>query len=511
MSFIMVADLLGRLGLSATDSRWLYPVKIGAVVLALWWGRCHYTELRWRGLDGGWWARSVGVGLLVLVLWLKLDAGWMVVGSSAGFDPTDEHGVNWLLALLRLAGAALVVPVMEELFWRSFLLRWLVVMLGGFLFSLPAHAALSDTLHPFAGSTYSYDSNLFRADGGFSDPAESDRVRETFAGVGVDRTFGRQRLSGSARISRVNFDRFSLLDYSGRVANATLYWQLGNHLDGQLGGSYSSALTSFSDYQGSERNLRVQRADFVDGGWRFHPSWRVRARLSKDKYEYDVASQRYLNREDKASEVGIDYLGISGSTIGLQVRRVKGDYPTPQALGPFVFDPSYTQNDVKLKVFWKFSEQHQLQFLGGRVRRGHESQILRDSNGTNGRVTDTWNVTRTVSLVSALWREYIPFEGSSASYSLNKGGSIDGKWVVSSKIQATGQLRYLERDFAGFAAPVTIAPQDKAHVISLGLNYSPLQNLMLSASVNRDHRTTNTRFSRSYQSNGASFSASIEF
>lgn len=30
------------------------------------------------------------------------------------------------MAAVRLAGAALVVPLMEELFWRSFLLRWLV-------------------------------------------------------------------------------------------------------------------------------------------------------------------------------------------------------------------------------------------------------------------------------------------------------------------------------------------------------------------------------------------------
>lgn len=140
MAFIMVADLLGRLGLSAADLRWLYPLKIGAVLLALWWGRRHYTELRWQGLDARWWALSVGAGLLVLVLWLKLDAGWMVVGSSAGFDPTDEHGVNWPLALLRLAGAALVVPVMEELFWRSFLLRWLVD--ARFLAVAPAAATL---------------------------------------------------------------------------------------------------------------------------------------------------------------------------------------------------------------------------------------------------------------------------------------------------------------------------------------------------------------------------------
>jgi hypothetical protein len=30
-----------------------------------------------------------------------------------------------VLVLVRIAGAALVVPVMEELFWRSFLMRWI--------------------------------------------------------------------------------------------------------------------------------------------------------------------------------------------------------------------------------------------------------------------------------------------------------------------------------------------------------------------------------------------------
>jgi CAAX prenyl protease-like protein len=33
--------------------------------------------------------------------------------------------IDWLLVAIRIAGAALVVPVMEELFWRSFLMRWI--------------------------------------------------------------------------------------------------------------------------------------------------------------------------------------------------------------------------------------------------------------------------------------------------------------------------------------------------------------------------------------------------
>nr|WP_155466492.1 CAAX prenyl protease-related protein [Duganella radicis] len=123
IAFIVVADLLGRLGVQ--DLRWLYPVKIAliAALLMLYWRR--YSELaRWdvRPRDL---LLAVAAGVLVLVLWINLDAGWMVVGSPAGFDPRDGERLNWLWIAVRIAGAALVVPVMEELFWRSWLLRWM--------------------------------------------------------------------------------------------------------------------------------------------------------------------------------------------------------------------------------------------------------------------------------------------------------------------------------------------------------------------------------------------------
>ncbi|WP_373991123.1 CAAX prenyl protease-related protein [Duganella sp. BuS-21] len=124
MAFIVVADLLTRLGWSAEQQRWLYAVKVGAVVLALWCWRRRYSEL-WVAAPGGRaLLEAVAVGLLVLVLWLNLDAGWMVIGQSAGFAPTRDGAIYWPLVALRIAGAALVVPVMEELFWRSFLMRW---------------------------------------------------------------------------------------------------------------------------------------------------------------------------------------------------------------------------------------------------------------------------------------------------------------------------------------------------------------------------------------------------
>lgn len=127
MLFIVIADVLGRLGWNAQDLRWLYAVKIGAVMLMLGIFWRDYGELRAGPALGI--TRAVlalVAGVTVLALWIGLDAGWMKLGSADGFNPATDGRIDWLLVTVRIFGAAAVVPIMEELFWRSFLMRWIV-------------------------------------------------------------------------------------------------------------------------------------------------------------------------------------------------------------------------------------------------------------------------------------------------------------------------------------------------------------------------------------------------
>jgi CAAX prenyl protease-like protein len=68
------------------------------------------------------------LGLVVFVQWVAID-NWLAyphLGSRVGFNPFAElHGRFWRFAFLavRFYGLVLVVPVMEELFLRSFVLR----------------------------------------------------------------------------------------------------------------------------------------------------------------------------------------------------------------------------------------------------------------------------------------------------------------------------------------------------------------------------------------------------
>ena len=133
LPFVAFMALLALRGAAPTDdswgfdTRWLYAANLVVVggMLVVWWRQ--YGELarpNWPDLPEI--LLSVGVGLGVFVLWIHLDAPWMQIGQpTAGFVPVDAAGeLMWPLIVVRWVGAALLVPVMEELFWRSFLMRW---------------------------------------------------------------------------------------------------------------------------------------------------------------------------------------------------------------------------------------------------------------------------------------------------------------------------------------------------------------------------------------------------
>ena len=110
------------------DAKWVYGIGVLVVSGALYWFWPQYRELQpdQRKMSRLDWALSIAVGLVVFELWINLTEPWMILGSpTATFRPVNEDGsLQWGLILFRWVGAALMVPVMEELFWRSFLMRW---------------------------------------------------------------------------------------------------------------------------------------------------------------------------------------------------------------------------------------------------------------------------------------------------------------------------------------------------------------------------------------------------
>jgi CAAX prenyl protease-like protein len=71
---------------------------------------------------------ALSTGLVVFVLWVGLGPSLALGKVEGGFNPFlfEDKQIGWGLAVFRILGASLVVPVMEELFWRGFLMRYLI-------------------------------------------------------------------------------------------------------------------------------------------------------------------------------------------------------------------------------------------------------------------------------------------------------------------------------------------------------------------------------------------------
>ncbi|MCU6498862.1 hypothetical protein LPN04_13770 [Rugamonas sp. A1-17] len=379
-----------------------------------------------------------------------------------------------------------------------------------------ASAALSDTLHPFASVTYSHEDNLLRlSDDTPLAPGQQreDDLRSAVAGVLLERPIGRQVLTAQAKVSRVTFSHYEQLDYNGQDFNAALQWHLFEHLDGHLGGSYAQTLTPFTDFHSSERNLRVQRGEYVDGAWRFLPSWQVRGGFTRNKFAYDLLSQQYNDRTEDLAEVGVDYLASSGSRVGLVSRELRGRYPNQRSFGGIAIDDGYKQREIKLNVYWYLGETTQVQMLAGRARREHNFFTVRDTSGVNGRVTANWNPTGKLRFTAAGWREFSAVESSIVNSSLNKGASVNATWNATAKIALNGALRREKRDFSaagGLVLPVDLT--DTIRTTSLGLTYNPMSVLQFGVNAFSEKRSGSPFIgSGTYKANGMSLTATAQF
>jgi uncharacterized protein len=126
---------------------WLYLAKTVLGAWMIWEVRALIPEMRWQL---SW--EAVAVGTLVFVIWVGLDSllnafglsyPKLTIGKTEPWNPHTHFGAGsmlaWLFILVRIAGSALVVPPLEEVFFRSWLYRYIAkpefetVPLGRFL------------------------------------------------------------------------------------------------------------------------------------------------------------------------------------------------------------------------------------------------------------------------------------------------------------------------------------------------------------------------------------------
>jgi exopolysaccharide biosynthesis operon protein EpsL len=379
-----------------------------------------------------------------------------------------------------------------------------------------ARAADDDGFHLNAGLGWQHDDNLLRVpdhDPGFGGQ-RADSWRQLDLGASFAHLYGRQRIDASVQLSRVNFNHFSQLDYDGKDARATWFWQLGNQFEGKLGASHVELLAPYTDLRTSDRNLRVQHAHFFDGAWRLHPRWRARVGYREDRYSYELASQRPNNRREQAVEAGLDYLTPRGSEIGVMLRRLDGRYVYRRPFALALDD--FGQDEYRIRVHWLASAKTAVSLLAGWTARSQDAFGPGRVSGGTGRLSAAYAPTARTSIDAAIWRDFAPIESSIVSYTLNRGASIGAAWQASAKVRIDASSAFERRDYSvrnGLPAALTrIDLDDTLRTTALNVRYTPARKMQLGVTLSKQVRSGSRALGiGAFSSTSVGINASVAF
>jgi CAAX prenyl protease-like protein len=106
-------------------------LRVSVMAAVLWFIARPVIDLRIRHL-----AATLLIGLAVLAIWIAPDVlisgyrhFWLfenaVMGKAASSLSTVV-ALSWPLLALRMVRAVVIVPIVEELFWRAWLMRWII-------------------------------------------------------------------------------------------------------------------------------------------------------------------------------------------------------------------------------------------------------------------------------------------------------------------------------------------------------------------------------------------------
>jgi CAAX protease family protein len=103
---------------------WTYPAQTlicGAIVVWFW------RDYEFRAASKVWSAALIGV--VVFAVWIAPQQFLGFEPRLIGFDPdlfAPQPALYWTTVVFRFVRLVIVVPLLEEIFWRGFLLRYLI-------------------------------------------------------------------------------------------------------------------------------------------------------------------------------------------------------------------------------------------------------------------------------------------------------------------------------------------------------------------------------------------------
>jgi CAAX prenyl protease-like protein len=124
LSLVWVLQKIGNAPWLSRCEYWIYPLQtiLCGILLIVFWKEYPLSSPK-RPFIG------IAVGIFVFIMWISPQAWLGFPARTDGFNPEifgRESALYWPNVAFRFLRLVVVVPLVEEIFWRGFLLRYLI-------------------------------------------------------------------------------------------------------------------------------------------------------------------------------------------------------------------------------------------------------------------------------------------------------------------------------------------------------------------------------------------------
>ncbi|HEX4878290.1 MAG TPA: outer membrane beta-barrel protein [Limnobacter sp.] len=376
------------------------------------------------------------------------------------------------------------------------------------LLGLPSPAIASiqgsgNFLRPFATATRTYDSNLLNKPANASGP-RSDQIDRFEAGTHLDFQISRQKFSGTLSVNQTRHDEFAERNTEGELYKFRWDAEIGKTITGNV---EASSLTDQAPIQTGAVTVieRQQKLEQVGVNWNFHPTYAVRTRFANTETRFkgtpgtpdSVLSG--LNRNDELQSIGMVYTAGTGSTLGLFMNILTGDFPLRQVIGPGQsVSNNFEQNEVELQGQWNHSPITRIQFSVAAVEREHDELPVRDYSGINYRVDAQYQPTAKSTWVLGFGRQIVGVSDASNSDALVRQVTVGYNLALSNKVLMRLFHRPQKLRFSGTDGLNAVPREETLKESSLTLEYQATRFLSFGTTAShrrRDSSAANSDYS----------------
>lgn len=397
-----------------------------------------------------------------------------------------------------------------------------------------ARVAPGDTFAAAVGSTFMYDTNVFRLSP-LIDPAEivgqptrSDQIITTTASLSLNKTYSMQRFEVNGNLVDNRYNNFDFLNFLGKNYTAAWHWYVTPYLHGRLSSSHSEALNNFANLTGfansTNRNLRTRDNFHFEGVFEIDRALHIIGGIDHSVAKNSRVTIQDFDNKVLSIEGGVRYSFLSNSSLTYKVRSGRGEFINRAApIVASLFDTRFDDMEHEVRLIWPVTGKTSIDARAAYLKREHEHFSQRDFAGFVGNFNLNWAITGKTRVIASWARQlsnyqtagfafrHPAFERFSSSFIATDRFSVAPSWQISDKIALRLRYDFVLSDFQGAVIPLPAGERsDSMHSALIALDWQPLKAVFVSGSLHRDHRNSNLR-GFSFDSSAASISARLNF